>query len=84
MLLRTMSPLLGFYPGELGGINWGHGEGLPGSTTTRRGAYLARPARGRTEASRGIEGVVEGKGTKSKGANQVEGEQSRYSDCGTR
>jgi hypothetical protein len=46
--------------------------GLPDSFTVRRGAYLARPARGRTEASRGIEGVVEGKGTDSKGVNQVD------------
>jgi hypothetical protein len=42
-------------------------EGLPGSIAARRGAYLTRLARGRTEASRGIEG------TKSK-----EGEQNRW------
>jgi hypothetical protein len=64
--------LLGFYPGGTRRVIKGHGEGLPDSTTVRRGAYLARPARGRTEASRGIEGEAEGKGTKSKGVNQVD------------
>jgi hypothetical protein len=82
--MREEERLLGFYPGGTRRIKLGHGEGLPDSITVRRGAYLERPARGRTEASRGIEGDVEGKGTKSKGANKVGGEQSRYSDCGTR
>jgi hypothetical protein len=50
----------------------GHGEGLPESITVRRGACLARPARGRTEASRGIEGEAEGKGTKSKGEKKLD------------
>jgi hypothetical protein len=48
------------------------GLGLPGSFATRRGAYLARPARGGTEASRGIEGDVEGKGTMSQWENKVD------------
>jgi hypothetical protein len=42
------------------------GEGLPSSFSAGRGAYLARPARGMTEASRGIEGT-----------NSKEGEQDR-------
>jgi hypothetical protein len=48
------------------------GEGLPSSFVAGRRAYLARLARGMTEASRGIEGT-----------NSKEGEQCRYSDCCT-
>jgi hypothetical protein len=59
--------VLGFYPGGTRRVIKGHGEGLPDSIAVRRGAYLARLARGRTEASQGIEGDIEGKGTKLKG-----------------
>jgi hypothetical protein len=64
--------VLGFYPGGTRGVFEGHGEGLPDSITDRCGAYLARPARGRTKASQGIKEDVEGKGTKLKGVNQVD------------
>jgi hypothetical protein len=75
--------VLGFYPGGTRGViedmAWGFlTVSLSDAEPTWQGWREGGPRR--AEGSRD----VEGKGTKSKGANQVVGELTRYSDCGTR
>jgi hypothetical protein len=54
------------------------GSGLPGSFATRREACLTKAGAGK-DRGMGTEGRVE-----FEGEQYCKGEQSRYSDCGTR